>query len=139
MSGLQTQTNHTNYMAITFKAGKPESKTFTVPAGDYTLRVLEAKEDTSKNGNDMIKLSLAVVKEDGTSGVRLFDYLVFTDASRWKIDSFLMAAGKHPGEGKSLDLDTDAMIGWECEATLAIDKHEGKESNKIAAYLSDSF
>jgi hypothetical protein len=126
-------------MPITFKAGNPESKTFTVPAGDYTLRVIEAKEDTSKSGNDMIKLSLAVVKEDGTNGVRLFDYLVFTEASRWKVDAFLQACGKHPGEGKSLDLDCDAMIGWEAEATLAIDKHEGKESNKVAAYKSDSF
>ena len=124
---------------IQFKAGKPENKTFTVPAGDYTLRVLEAKEDTSKSGNDMIKLTLAVVKEDGTNGVRVFDYLVFTEAARWKVDSFLLAAGKHPGEGKSLDLDTDEMIGWEAEATLSIDKHEGKESNKVAAYISDSF
>jgi hypothetical protein len=29
------------------------------------------------------------------------------------------------------------MVGWTCEANLAIDTYEGKKSNKVAAYLWD--
>lgn len=136
MSDQQT-TKLQTIMAIQFKAGKPENKTFHVEPGDYKLRVAEAKEDTSKSGNDMIKLTLRVIKDDGTDGSMLFDYLVFTESSRWKVDAFLQSCGKHPGDGQSLDIDVDDMIGWECEATLAVEEFDGKKSNKVVSYIFD--
>jgi len=124
-------------MAIPFKAGNPEASAFNVPAGEYKLRVIEATQDTSKTGNDMIKLKLRVVKKDGTDGPALFDYLVFTEKAFYKVDQFLKACDKHPGEGEQSELDADEMIGWECEASLKIETYNGKESNKIEAYLFD--
>ena len=122
-------------MALTYKAGKPEASSFIVPAGVYTLRVIEAEEDTSKGGNDMVKLKLRVVKDDGKDGPALFDYLVFTESSFWKIDAFLKSADKHPGEGEEVELDCDDMIGWEVRAKLTVDTYNGKQSNKVDAYL----
>lgn len=132
--GLNTNPTTHNTMP-SYTAGKPENKSFTVPPGEYTLRVVEAEEDTSKNGNDMIKLTLVVVKDNGKDGPRLFDYLVFSESSFWKIDTFLKSAGEHPGEGASVDLAAEKCIGWTVRAKLKIESYDGRESNKIESYL----
>ena len=124
-------------MSIQFKAGKPETSQFYVPPGDYRLRVLEATEDTSKTGNDMIKLKLRVVLPNGDDGPSLFDYLVFTESSFWKVDHFLKSCGRHPGEGEEVELNVGGMAGWECTATLKVELYEGQKNNKVAAYLFD--
>ena len=124
-------------MAIQFKTGKPNPSEFYVEPGDYRLRVIEANEDTSKGGNDMIKLKLRVLKPDGDEGPALFDYLVFTDTSFWKIDHFLKSCAQHPGEGENVEIDPDQIIGWECQAALKVEAYEGQKSNKVAAYLWD--
>lgn len=126
-------------MAIAFKAGNPEASEFYVEPGEHTLRVVEAKEDTSKGGNDMIKLTLQVVRKDGSKGPKLFDYLVFTAAAFWKVDQFLKAAERHPGAGEEINIDADDLIGIEVEAELKIEEHEGKKSNKVESYLFDEF
>ncbi len=124
-------------MSIQFKTGKPEQAEFFVEPGDYRLRVIEATEDTSKSGNDMIKLKLRIMHDDGAEGPVMYDYLVFTDTSYWKIDHFLKSCGQHPGENEELYLDCDEMIGWECEASLKVETFEGQKSNKVQAYLWD--
>jgi hypothetical protein len=124
-------------MAIQYKAGKPENTEFHVEPGDYHLRVVAAREDTSKAGNDMIEVKLKVIHEDGSDGPDLLDYLVFNQASFWKVDQFLKSCERHPGEGEHVELDPDEMIGWECEATLKVETYEGKKSNKVSAYLWD--
>ena len=126
-------------MAFTYKSGSPQASAFHVEPGTYRLRVLEAKEDTSKGGNDMIKLKLRVIKEDGSDGPALFDYLVMSENAGWKIDQFLSACGQHPGEGIEAVLDVDAMIGWECEAELSVETYQGKKSNKVAGYCPLEF
>lgn len=126
-------------MAIQFKAGKPEASAFTVPEGDYKLRVIEASEDTSKAGNDMIKLKLRIIKADGSDGPAMFDYLVFSESSFWKVDHFLKSCNEHPGEGEEVAIDCNKIIGWTCEATLSLERYNGKDSNKVTAYLFDEF
>lgn len=122
-------------MAITYKAGSAESREFNVPPGQYTLRVIEAKEDTSKNGNDMVVLKLRVIRDDGAEGPALFDRLVAIPTASWKIDQFLAACGHAPQEGEEVSLDVDEMIGWECQAELGIRTYEGKKSNEVTNYL----
>lgn len=120
-------------------AGKPEQKQFYVEPGDYNLRVVEAKDDTSKGGNEMIKLKLKVVNDDGTDGPSLFDYLVFHKDSSWKVDAFLKSADRHPGEGQEYDVSADSLIGLEVRATLKVEKYEGNTNNKVANYLFEEF
>ena len=61
-----------------------------VPNGDYLVTVIEASETFSKAGDEMIKLKLEVEEH----GVRLYDYLVATESSFWKIDTFRKAIGE---------------------------------------------
>lgn len=122
-----------------YTSGSPSASSFCVPAGEYKLRVIEAKEDTSTNGNDMIKLKLRIIKDDDSEGPALFDYLVLGENSQWKIDQFLSACGEHPGEGEDVDLDVDAMIGWECTAILIVEEYKGKKSNKVESYAIQDF
>ena len=126
-------------MAINYKAGKPEARQFFVEPGEYTIRVIDAKEDTSKTGNDMIKLTLEVVMKDGSKGPRLFDYLVFTEKARFKADQFLQATGEHPGDGKDYTWDEQKLIGLECQARLTVEEYDNKKSNKVEAYLFDEY
>lgn len=110
-----------------------------VPPGDYTLKVLDASDEVSGNGNEMIKMRLGVIHDDGSKGPSLFDYLVFTPKAFFKIDSFLASCGQHPGEGKSYDLEADDVIGWECRAWLKVEEYDGRKNNKVEAYLFDDF
>lgn len=126
-------------MALSYRAGNPAASSFAVPAGEYTLRVIEAEEDTSKQGNDMLKLKLRVVRDDGRDGPALFDYLVFSENSFWKIDAFLKSAGQHPGEGEEVNIDPEQCIGWEVRAELKVDNYNGKKSNKVESYLFEEF
>lgn len=126
-------------MAFKYTAGSPEGSSFSVPAGRYRLRVIGAEEDTSKSGNDMIVLHHRIIMDDGRDGPQLSDYLTFSSSSGWKIDQFLSACDQHPGEGQDVDLDPDQMIGWECEAELAVETYNNKKSNKVKAYCPPSF
>lgn len=120
----------------TFKTSKPEHTEFYVPAGDYRLRVVEAKDDTSKSGNDTIELLLQVIKDDGSKGPKLYDYLTFTEKAFWRVDHFLQACGKHPGEGKDISINAKDVVGWECRATLVVgETNKGAKRNEVAAYL----
>ena len=124
----------------TYTPQKPKAGMGTcVPEGEYKLRVLEAKEDTSTAGNDMVKLKLRVVMPDGTDGPALFDHLVFTESALWKLDQFLASAGKHPGEGVPVTLGVNEMIGWECVALLEVEAYKGTKNNKVKSYLFEEF
>lgn len=61
-------------------------------AGQYVFEVAKAEEKTSQNGNDMVKLTLAVFdNEDRRHPV--FDYLVGTDGAAYKIRHFAESVG----------------------------------------------
>ena len=125
-------------MAISYKAGKPESADFLVPAGEYKLRVVDAKEDTSKGGNDMIELKLTVLGET-KDGPHLFDHLVFTPGGQWKVDQFLAAAGMHPGEGADVTVSAQDLLSAEVEAQLKVEEFDGVKRNKVVRYIVPEF
>ncbi len=83
----------------------------------------------------MIKLTLAILKPDGSTGCRLFDYLVFSPSSFWKIDAFRASCGEDVTPGESVDLDADDLIDRECEATISVETYDGKKSNKVTSYI----
>ncbi|CAB4136132.1 hypothetical protein UFOVP296_19 [uncultured Caudovirales phage] len=84
----------------------------------------------------MIKLKFAVIMDDDDEGPTFFEYLTFTAASTWKIDEFLAASDKHPGEGVDVELDCDEMIGWELTAKLTISKYNDTTNNKVDKYIT---
>ena len=126
-------------MAIEFTAGDPnqDGPAFWVEAGDYECVVIDAKEKKSKNtGAPMMELKCRIIFEDGNEGPSFFDYLVFSANVMWKIDSFLQATGRHPGEGVGLSIEANDLIGHAFWATLSVDEFNGKRNNKVKAYIA---
>lgn len=122
-----------------YTAHNPTSQEFFVPAGEYKVKVIEAKDDTSKSGNDMIKLKLRVILPDGSNGPSLFDYLVFTTSSSWKVDAFLKSTDAHPGDGKEIDVKAEELIGLEGSAKLLVETYKDQKQNKVETYLFEEF
>ena len=104
-----------------------------VPNGDYLVTVIEASETLSKAGDDMIKLKLEVEGH----GVHLYDYLVATEASFWKIDTFRKAIGDRVVEGEEVELTAAALEGRQGHARLRIEEYQGKKSNKVELWITD--
>jgi hypothetical protein len=62
------------------------------PAGEYDFTIYEATETTSQGGNEQIKLILHVFNRSGQKRT-VFDYLVNSEKSQWKIRHFSEAVG----------------------------------------------
>lgn len=119
-----------------YTAKKPEpAPEFFVPEGEYKFRVVEATDDTSKTGNEMIKLKLRVIREDETEGPALFDYLVFTESSFWKVDAYCASVGRD----EIKDGETARLVGDVGRARLIVEAYNGKKNNKVDTYLFDEF
>jgi len=124
-------------MAISYTAGSTEGGYKPVPAGVYILCVASAEETVSKSKKPMIKLKLGILSGAGKSMGSVYEYLVASQETFWKIDQFLQAAGEHPGEGEEVELEASEMVGWELYASLGIEKDsKGKDRNFVAEYLS---
>jgi hypothetical protein len=105
-----------------------------VKAGDYLVTVIEAVEAVSKNsGDDMIKLTLEVEGH----GCRLFDYLVASESSAWKIDTFRKAIGDTVVEGEEVELHASKLVGRRGYARLKVESYNGKDSNKVDFWITD--
>lgn len=108
------------------------------PKGDYNFRVVDIEEDTSKGGNPMLKVTCVVVDEGGNDRNKFFDYLVLTADSLWKLTEFLKSCGQDADEGLEVDTDdiVENAVGWTGRVALKVEKYDGRDSNKVAAYLS---
>ena len=59
--------------------------------GRFEFKVDEAGPHTSAKGNECIKLTL--LANNGERDVRVFDYLTFSDAAKWKVKQALDGLG----------------------------------------------
>jgi hypothetical protein len=133
-------TNNTHTMPLTYRSKPPvPGGAYTVPSGDYRLIVLDAREDTSRSGNDMVKLTLRIIHPDGTEGPKMYDYLVPSETCLWKIDQFLKSCGHHPGGEEEISISAESMTGWECRARLRQERSKDCDgvSMKVDSYLWD--
>ena len=121
-------------MKYTSSADAP--KAYHLPAGDYTVTILEASETVSRStGADMIKLTLEAEAADGASST-LFDYLVASASSAWKIDTFRIALGHTIAPGEPVELDAADLPGRTLRARLKVEDYNGRSNNKIDAWLA---
>lgn len=123
----------------TFTTGKPieGGPSFVDPPGEYQIKVIDAREAMSKAGNEMIEITFRILHDDGTEGGKMYENLVFMEKTKWRVDQFVAACGKHPGEGKDFDLYPALMFGWTCRARIKIESYNGKDRNKVDEYLID--
>lgn len=125
-------------MAISYTAGAPQSGGVDpiLERGRHKFRVADAEEKRSKAGNPMIEFKARQIKGDGELGRAVYGNLVFTEKALWKVDQFLAACGKHPGEGEPVEIDVDDMIGWEFEADVDITQdNKGRDRNEFTAFV----
>lgn len=106
-----------------------------LPAGDYPVTIVEAVETVSRSsGADMIKLTLDAEGPDGTTA-KVFDYLVATPSSAWKVDAFRRALGVEVVEGEAVELAAEDLVGLTLRARLRVEEFNGRQNNKIEAWL----
>ena len=115
----------------TYKSSEPTSRPDFVPAGDYTVEVLNAEESVSKQGNDLIELKLKIEP----SGAICFDNLVFTPNAFWKIDAFRASTGEKVTPDEEVSIECDELIGRTGRARLVVEEYNGRKRNKVAAWL----
>jgi len=115
----------------TYKSSEPTSRPDFVPAGDYTVEILNAEESVSKQGNDLIELKLRI----NPSGAICFDNLVFTQNAFWKIDAFRAATGEKVVPDEEVNIECDDLIGRTGRARLVVEEYNGRKRNKVAAWL----
>lgn len=115
----------------TYKSSEPTARPDHVPAGDYTVEVLNAEESVSKQGNDLIELKLKVEP----SGAICFDNLVFTPNAFWKIDAFRASTGEKVVPDEDVNIECDELIGRKGRARLTVEEYNGRKRNKVAAWL----
>lgn len=102
-----------------------------VAEGVWLLQIVDSEESISKEGNDMVVLSLAVVRNGQATGGVLKDYLTFGSA-QWKFDALHDALEIE--EGKKI---TYAYYkGKTLYAFLTRDFYEGRVNNKVKNYLA---
>lgn len=99
-----------------------------IPAGDHRVRIEDAEMTTSKAGNDMIKLTIAVSGMNRT----LWDYIVFMDdkpeITNGKFTAIYDAFNMEEGES-----DLSKWIGAVGAARTKIDENEFE---KVAYYIA---
>ena len=124
-------------MALKYTTGSAEAgNRFLVPDGIYEMEIIDAKEKKSQAGNPMLEIKWEIVGKNGDNGPQLKDWLVMSEAVMWKIDAFLVACGKHPGEGVEIELDADDLIGVAVRARLKQEKDAKGTNMRVDAYLA---
>ena len=112
-------------------------KSYHLPAGDYPVTIVEASETVSRStGADMIKLTLDAESPDGTQSTKVFDYLVASASSVWKIDAFRRALGYEVVQGEPVELAAEDLVGRRLRARLKVEEFNGRANNKVEAWLA---
>lgn len=111
-------------------------KSYHLPAGDYPVTIVEASETVSRStGADMIKLTLDAEAPDGATS-KVFDYLVASPSSAWKIDAFRRALGHEVVQGEPVELAAEDLVGRTLRARLKVEEFNGRANNKVEAWLA---
>lgn len=102
-----------------------------IPAGDYRVRIANAEETKSKNGNDMVKLTLDVSGHSSS----LWYYLVFMpdnpSMTNQKLGQLFESFGINPG-----DMNTANWVGKVGAARVTNEMYNGENTAKVKYFLS---
>jgi uncharacterized protein DUF669 len=104
--------------------------------GDYDFEVNDASEErSSSTGNDMIKLTLHVFNEDGNKRT-VFDYLVNSEKSQFKIRHFADAVGLIASYERG-ELDVNEIVAKTGRLKLRIKPAQGDypANNSVGDYI----
>ena len=114
-----------------FNADDYQEQSFApIPVGDHRVRIRDAEECTSRNGNDMIKLTLDVSGHNST----LWFYLVFMPDNpqmvNQKLGQIFSSFGIAPG-----DLNLEHWKGQVGACRVKHEKYNGEDQAKVSYFL----
>lgn len=105
-----------------------------IPEGDYKVKIVKIKTDTSEKGNAMLIWDFEIAKGQKGAGKTLRDYTTLTPKSLWKVRSILEAAGLDVPK-RDIKINKKKLIGEEVGVTVYDDEYENKISSKIGDYI----
>lgn len=110
----------------------PKEASRVIPEGDYDAVLEGAEHQHSKAGKPMVRMTVRVYAEG--SEIVLFDYLVSSQATTWKIAAFASAVGQ--GDAfKAGTFDPISLIGTNLRVKVGIrNSPEYGEQNQIVGY-----
>ena len=111
----------------------PEPKSNVLKPGIYPFSVLDAKEEVSRAGNDMIHLKLGVERPNGTDQW-VHDYIVATQPA--KLKAFCAAVGLLADFERG-EIDAHSIIGQSGKVKVRVEPAKGNypEKNAVAEYV----
>jgi hypothetical protein len=121
-------------MPITHVFNDEDNKPDTVEPGVYAATIEQATEKVSKSsGNEMLEILWSI----DVNGLIVYDYLVFSEKTGFKVDTLLKATGNAPAKGETVELNAGEMSGWRAfiELTIEDDPKYGKK-NKVVKYVT---
>lgn len=107
-----------------------KSSSFEVlPAGDYTLEIDNVEEQTSKSGNQMLRITYKVA-EGEHAGRLLFEYYVLTENALWKLQELFVALGIEANGDVSFT--PDDLVGQHITGEIEIEEsNQYGEQNRL--------
>lgn len=111
-----------------------------IEPGTYPAAVTSAEAQTSKAGNSMVVVSIAVQVDEGKDPRPRTAYLAIEGKGTWGFDQFLRAIHMDEiadklKEGEDVPIDTDAFIGQELNVVMSEQLYEGQVRDQIQTYL----
>jgi len=112
----------------------------TLPAGLYTVKLMDYGMKTAQSGNEYMNCEFVIISGQ-YEGRKLWDKIVFTPTALWKLKSLALAVGFPKAEGE--DVETDAIFdyarGVEINVKVVVESYTDRQgnkqqSNKIEAY-----
>lgn len=105
-----------------------------IPEGTYAVVVNKAELTKSREGNNMIKMEFEVT-EGPHKGAKLFENCSLQPQALFKLKSVMLALGMNIPNG-SFDLDTNDLVGLNCEVEVGHETYEGKKRARILEYIN---
>jgi len=91
--------------------GQVTAPIYFVKPDVYKIEVKKAENQTSKNGNPMIKLECKIILPDASEGPTIWHYLTFIPKCGENIDNFLASCGKPVIDGEEAEIEPEDVIG----------------------------
>lgn len=105
--------------------------------GVYNVRIDEITNNPSKAGKPMLTI-VSEITSGSFKGSKLWDRIVLTEASQWKLDQFLQAIGLASKSKRRGVLDTEEVIGNKAVIRVKAGTYNGDYSPEIAMWMAAS-
>lgn len=116
-------------VSVDFEGVDVSGGRFRIPEDDYLMKVAEASQEESREGNDMIKWVFEGL-EGKAKGKKFFVYTSLLPEALWKLRGLLEALGQDVPDS-AYDIDLDELIDLELVCSVTDEEYENKMSSKV--------